>query len=192
MKRNCLMVVLLSFVGIMAVAPSLVAAHGAHAGKSQGTMGAGHFLVADTLDVEFSFFAFRRENGSVIGSFHHRTNDGLGVVDFKARVTCVAVDPVQKRAWVGGVITENNSSSPDYLQDNNKPGHDIWFRVLQGGDEPSDQGRSTFIGFEGAIASSTDYCAQRPWPDGNARTWPVTEGHILVHGPDGDADNDDN
>jgi hypothetical protein len=36
------------------------------------------------------------------------------------------------------------------------------------------------MGFVGAIESSEDYCAMQIWPDGNARTHPVTSGQITV------------
>jgi hypothetical protein len=177
MKRTFSMFLGLLIVTSVAMAP--VSAQNAGT-KSNAAVGAGHFLVADSLDVEFAFLAIEQKDGSVNGTFHHRTNDGLGVVDFQAKVTCLAVDSALGRAWVGGVITKNSSTSPDYTQPNQQPGHDIWFRVLEGDEAGNQVSRSTFIGFEGAIPSSAEYCATRPWPDNNARTWPVTQGHILV------------
>jgi len=169
------------FLLIAAVAIALTASvHAAKPESGNAAVGAGHFLVADTLDVQFVFIAVQHKDGHVTGAFHHRTNDGLGDVDFEAKVTCVSVDPLLGRAWVGGVITKNSSTSPDFMQPHQQPGHDIWFRVLEG-DEALNQGsRSTFIGFEGVIPSSAVYCATRPWPDDNARTWPVTQGHVIV------------
>jgi len=48
-------------------------------------------------------------------------------------------------------------------------------------DEPAGD-RSTFVGFEGAAGfiTSEAYCAGQPWPDANARTWPVVSGAITV------------
>jgi hypothetical protein len=43
-----------------------------------------------SLDVQFSFSAVHYRDGRVGGLFHDRTNDGLGVVDFDADVTCLA------------------------------------------------------------------------------------------------------
>jgi hypothetical protein len=171
----------LGFLLIAAVAIALTASvHAAKPAASNAAVGAGHFLVADSLDVEFVFFAVRHPNGSLSGAFHHKTNDGLGNVEFEAKVTCLSVDPILGHAWVGGVITKNSSTSPEFMQPNQQPGHDIWFRVLEG-DESLNQGsRSTFIGFEGSIPSSAAYCAAQPWPDNNARTWPVTQGQIIV------------
>jgi hypothetical protein len=177
MKRTFSMLFGLLFVTAVAMAPA--SAHNTGP-KFNAAIGAGHFLVADSLDVEFAFFAIEHKDGRVTGAFHHRTNDGLGLVDFEARVTCLAVDSELGRAWVGGVIIKNSSTSPDYTQPNQQPGHDIWFRVLEGDEDANQGSRSTFIGFEGAIPSSAEYCATRPWPDNNARTWPVTQGHIVV------------
>lgn len=142
--------------------------------------GGGHYLVAASLDVQFAFSAVQYADGRVAGAFHDITNDGLGLVDFDADVTCLAVDPELGRAWIGGVITANRSTSPDFTDAVHQPGHDIWFRVLDSGREERRQDRRTFDGFEGAIPSSAVYCATRPWPPDNARTWPVTRGNITV------------
>jgi hypothetical protein len=49
-------------------------------------------------------------------------------------------------------------------------------------DSPPD--RSTFVGFENTpdIPTSAFYCALRPWPADDARTWPQTAGNIQVRG----------
>src|SRR5579864_4172663 len=60
--------------------------------------GGGHYLVAASLDVQFAFSAVQYADGSVAGAFHDITNDGLGLVDFDADVTCLAVDPELGRA----------------------------------------------------------------------------------------------
>jgi len=150
------------------------------ANSLSAAVGAGHFLVAGSLDVEFTFFAFQQLDGSVWGAFHDKTNDGQGNVEFFATVTCLAVDPVDGRAWVGGKIDANLSTSPDFIGGVFEPGHDIWFRVLDNDSGDGQPNRSTFMGFEGAIPSSAAYCALRPWAANNARTWPVTKGNIVV------------
>lgn len=142
--------------------------------------GGGHYLVAGVLDVQFAFVAVQHQDGSISGQFHHHTNDGLGNVEFFATVTCLAVDVTQGRAWIGGRITENLSTSPDFMGGVYDPGHDIWFRVLDSGSGDAKENRTTFMGFEGAIPSSAAYCASQPWAPGNARTWPVTAGNINV------------
>jgi hypothetical protein len=93
------------------------------------------------------------------------------------------VDAVNRRAWIGGVITKNLSEHPSFQAPRNEPGRDIWFRVLDSGEGAgADPDRTTFVGFEGdaGIITSAEYCAVQPWPDGNARTWPVTAGNIQV------------
>lgn len=144
--------------------------------------GGGHYLIGGALDVQFAFAAIQHADGTYSGVFHHSTADETGKVDFDARVTCLAVDKELGRAWIGGVIVANRSTSPDFQRDIHQPGRDIWFRVLDGGKgKDNQQSRTTFIGFEGVIPSSAAYCAGRPWPDGNARTWPVNQGTVNVH-----------
>jgi hypothetical protein len=72
-----------------------------------------------------------------------------------------------------GVLTKVSSTDPEVGL---FAGDDAWFRVL---DSP-DGDRSTSMGFVGVIESSEAYCAMQIWPDGNARTHPVTEGQIKV------------
>jgi hypothetical protein len=164
---------------LVAAAPAVLSAGATRDRVANIALGAGHYLVAGSLDVVFAFAAVSDDEGHAGGAFHVRTNDGLGSVEFHARVTCLAVDKADGRAWIGGVILTNLSTSPDFTGGVYEPGHDIWFRVLDG-DGAGAGDRSTFVGFEGAIPSSAAYCASQPWPADNARTWPVTHGHILV------------
>ena len=145
--------------------------------------GNGVFSVAG-LNVQFDAYVVRGGDGIARGTFHQRTDEGGGVlIDFDAEVTCLAVDPVNHRAWLGGIVTRNGSTDPDYTTDINQPGRDIWFRVLDSGNGPQAGDRSTFLGFEGSAGfpTSAAYCAGQPWPADNARTWPVTSGGIQVH-----------
>jgi len=140
--------------------------------------GEGHYDILG-LDVEFSFEAEQHVGDRAKGEFRVRADEGGGLfVDFLGKVTCLAVDPVNHRAWIGGIVIRNRSTDPDLLTKIHRPGRDIWFRVLDMGDAD----RSTFVGFQGAAGfeTSADYCAGRPWPDDNARTWPVTTGGITV------------
>jgi hypothetical protein len=103
-------------------------------------------------------------------------------IDFHASVTCLSVDLENGRAWIGGVITQNNSTDPDFQGDIYQPGQDIWFRVLDSGNGQNAPGdRTTFVGFKGSAGFDTSaaYCAGRPWPADNARTWEVT-GNVQV------------
>lgn len=159
-------------------------ASGEH-GTTTSATGGGWYDLNNLFQIQFAFSAIQKADGSVMGRFHHRTDTGAGTFDIHASVTCLAVDPDRRRAWIGGVITRNNSTDPFYQQAIYQPGHDAWFRVVdygEGNDAPAD--RSTFIGFENTpgIPTSEAYCALRPWPVNDARTWPQTAGNIQVRG----------
>jgi hypothetical protein len=136
--------------------------------------GGGWFLYADTIPMQFGFAAVSNADGSATGSFHHFYADGGFTYDFWGSVTCVTFDAANHRAWVGGVLTKVRSTDPEVGV---APGDDAWFRVL---DSP-DGDRSTAMGFVGSFPSSAAYCAAQPWPEGNARTHPVTQGQISIH-----------
>ena len=143
-------------------------------GVSQSVTGGGQFVHPDFGTVTFAFSAQRLADGSVIGRFEQH-QPAFGVT-YKGDVTCFAVDAVNHRAWIGGVLTQSNDPDPVALV-----GKDAWFRVLDlaGGDLD----RSTFLGFEGGggIITSAEYCAKQIWPDDNARTWPVEQGDVTIH-----------
>jgi hypothetical protein len=168
----------------LAVAFSLVAAAAILAGTvvaSEGTSaaatGGGHFLYAGFLDVEFGFGAVANADGSAQGSFHQSyTLDGLAT-SYWGTVTCLSVDTVNRRAWIGGVLTKVESDDPT---DTRQPGEDVWFRVLDNEQGQGDADRSTVFGFVPLFESSAAYCAGRPWPADNARTWPVIAGNISI------------
>jgi hypothetical protein len=147
--------------------------------------GGGHYLLAGVYDVRFSFSARQRADGSAEGEFRQVTEFENGTVDVSGDVTCLGLDPINHRAWIGGVVKRNSSTSPDYIDPITEPGEDVWFRVVdygEGGEAVPD--RSTFLGFAGAAGffTSAAYCAGKPWPADDARTHPVTEGNIQVHG----------
>lgn len=138
--------------------------------------GGGQFVHPDFGVVTFSFVAIRHADGRVTGRFQqHQTFFGF---TYKGDVTCFAVDPVNHRAWIGGVLTESND--PDPLTE---VGDDAWFRVLDLGDQGAEPDRSTFLGFEGGagITTSDEYCRVKLWAPDNARTWPVVHGNIVIH-----------
>lgn len=151
-------------------------------GGGPSTTGGGHYLLLDSLDTRFAFSAVNGGAGPS-GRFHQKLTFQGFAVEFHGEVTCVTTDPANSRAWVGGVITANNSAHPSFQAERHQPGHDVWFRVLDSGEGASAApDRTTFLGFEGdaGFATSAAYCAGQPWPDDNARTWPVTEGNIQV------------
>jgi hypothetical protein len=89
------------------------------------------------------------------------------------------VDEVNHRAWFGGVLTQTNDPAPI-----TEIGDDAWFRVLDTGKSSVEPDRSTFLGFEQpppGIVTSEEYCQLQIWPEGNARTWPVASGNIVIH-----------
>src|ERR1700757_4736181 len=95
--------------GILCMIPAVIAALPSSSNIEISASGGGHYLVGGSLDVQFAFSAVQFRDGHVAGSFHDRANDGLGLVDFDADVTCLAIDPDLGRAWIGGVITANRS-----------------------------------------------------------------------------------
>jgi hypothetical protein len=143
--------------------------------------GGGQFVHPTFGTVSFSFVARRHADGRVTGRFMQDQHD-LGLV-YKGVVTCFAVDPVNHRAWIGGVLTESNDTDPE--NPFARVDDDAWFRVLDLGKGKVEPDRSTFLGFNqvGAVPpfdTSENYCAGRPWPEGNARTWPVVRGDIKI------------
>ena len=141
---------------------------GGNVGRIAAT-GGGKYLLQGVVEVQFAFSSIQHADEKAMGRFHQKFDNGGLVVDFAGEVTCMAVDPVMHRAWIGGVITRNASTDPTLTGEIFQPGHDVWFRVVDYGEGSS------------AIKSSAQYCAEKPWPEGDARTWPVVEGNIQVH-----------
>ena len=100
-----------------------------------------------------------------MGNFHHWTESEGVTVDLRAEVTCVGIDPVLRRAWIGGVITENRSTDPDHQLTIHQPGQDIWFRMQDNGEGPDVPDRVTFTGFKGSggVITSAEYCERKLW-----------------------------
>lgn len=133
--------------------------------------------------LEFAYFATQRRDGSGLGAFRYRWESASGITDIRGRVTCVSFDAALGRAWIGGIITQNNSTNPAVQTAIHQPGRDAWFRVVDNGEGPhATPDRTTVIGFEGAagIATSAQYCSTRPWAANDANTWEVIEGNIQV------------
>lgn len=159
-----------------------VQANDGNHGVVVSTTGGGHYLIGGSLDVSFSFSAKQKADGSANGQFRQSVVLSDQLIEFHGSVTCVTVDSVNHRAWIGGVVTKNNSEHPSFTTDIHQPGRDVWFRVLDSGEGKGDPDRSTFLGFEGGggIITSQEYCDIAIWPDDNARTSPVTQGNIQV------------
>lgn len=151
----------------------------------------GEGVVNVGVPMDFSMNALLRADGSATGEGFHHAVVATGIIEFRTRVTCVAIDPVNNRAWIGGVITANNSTDPLRMQPRNEVGRDIWWRVVDYGNGLSGTvDRSTFVGFTGdaGIQTSAEYCTVRPWPGPNdvppqpvdARTGPLLSGNLSV------------
>jgi len=162
----------------------------------QGTGGGGYVLPLAGIDLPgtFAFSAIQFADGRAQGQLRF-TLDVFGLADlgladgqavFHGEVTCVSHDPENNRLWVGGVVTRNASTQPDFAADPvAQVGDDIWFRVVDYGEGASAEqpDRITFTGFEGGagIFTSEEYCATQPWPDDDARTNAVVSGNVQVH-----------
>ncbi|HSA57979.1 MAG TPA: hypothetical protein VLE53_19860 [Gemmatimonadaceae bacterium] len=147
-------------------------------GLGQSQLPAGFSL----LDYEFNATQFA--NGRANGEFRIFWASGLGTNDYRGTVTCVSVDPVNHRAWIGGVVTQNNSTHPTGGEARKQVGRDIWFRVVDYGEgSASLPDRTTVAGFEGdaGIITSAEYCQTQPWAAGDVNTWPRVAGNIQVH-----------
>ena len=165
---------LISLVAAVAMLAGTVAASD---GPSAAATGGGHFLFSGTLDVQFGFSAVAEADGSAHGSFHQSYTQAGLTTTYWGTVTCLSVDDVNHRAWIGGVLTKVDSDDPAVTR---QPGEDVWFRVLDNGQGQDDADRSTVFGFVPLFESSAAYCAGRPWPADNARTWPVIAGNISI------------
>ena len=144
-------------------------------GVQEMVTGGGQFVHPDFGAVTLAFTAVRHQDGTVSGRFlQHQPFFGFS---YAGDVTCFAVDEVNHRAWIGGVLTQTNDPDPI-----TEIGDDAWFRVLDTG-QGAEPDRSTFLGFEQpppGIVTSEEYCELQIWPDGNARTWPVESGNIVI------------
>jgi hypothetical protein len=127
------------------------------------------------LEAQFGFLALTSADGEAFGTFRHRGVFQGQTFDFTGRVTCLSTDPVNNRAWIGGVITKNRSTHPALTTPIHQVGRDIWFRVVDYGSIHSAvPDRTTFVGFESpTIPSSAFYCETMPWPPNDERTWEV-------------------
>jgi hypothetical protein len=146
--------------------------------------GGGHYLLGGAFPGTFAFTAIQTSSdGSAKGQLRHTLDFNGELIEFHGVVTCLTVDPVNHRAWIGGVVTRNKSVAQPYASEARfQPGQDIWFRVLDNGRAHADPDRTTFTGFAGDAGFDTSlaYCAGMPWPADDARTHPVTAGDIHI------------
>ena len=162
---------------------SLNASEGVQYSASGGGI-VGFSAIAGATDGHFTFNASVSGDGKVHGRFHQRrSREGL-VVEFSGEVTCLTIDPVRKRARIGGVITENKSTDPAFLTENHQVGDDVWFRVQEGGEGNGAVDASTTYGFKPTLVNtSAEYCALpfEGLPAWNpASIFPLVAGNIQV------------
>jgi len=140
-------------------APSLAVNQGVEYSVTGG--GVVDFTTAGVGVGFFSFNAIQKADGSVTGRFHQRRETGATVVDFSGIVTCVTIDAGLGRARIGGVVTENRSTNPNFLTENHEVGDDVWFRVEDNGEGRNDApDASTSYGFKPTLVNtSAEYCA---------------------------------
>lgn len=156
-----------------------------HAGATATTTGGGDFFVTigDGFQGEFSVGVVQEDaSGAATGEFRYSLVAFGALLEFHGRATCMTVDPELGRAWIGGVITRNNSTHPSWMTEVHEPGRDIWFRVADNGEgEGAEVDRTTFVGFEGGrgIITSAEYCEARFW-DEESEPWAVVNGDLQV------------
>jgi hypothetical protein len=155
-----------------------------HFGRGLGGYAFGAGTTNIGVDVSFVFSAIKVGSRGV-GALHFKTAIDGQAIEFLGKVTCLAIDRVNNRAWVGGVVLKNGSTHPGFTTAIHQPGRDIWFRVVDyGAGTAPVADRTTFVGFEGGagIITSEEYCAVKPWPDEppDARTNAILSGNITV------------
>lgn len=157
-----------------------------HAGATATATGGGDFFVSlgDGFQGKFAFSTVQKDaSGAADGAFHYSlVFVGGETLEFFGRATCMTVDTERGRAWIGGVITRNNSTHPGWRTDVHEPGRDIWFRVVDNGEgQGAEVDRTTFVGFEGGrgIITSEEYCEVRFW-DEESEPWAVINGNLQV------------
>jgi hypothetical protein len=160
-------------------------------GVSAIVSGAGHFIDIQNPDItwKFTLTALQRDpSGEADGKYHFSGSlDGLAI-EFRARVTCMIADPETGRAWIGGVVTDNNSEFPSFRDGAIfQVGQPTWMRVADYGEgenapEPDRTTRIFFTG-SGGFQSAEEFCVSGFWPivDGVQRiTSTLLNGHIQV------------
>ena len=135
--------------------------------------------------VEFNFSAVQRTgSGDADGNFHFASSPEGKALDIHGYITCMTTDPANPgRAWMGGVITKNESEHPTFVGDTKEVGDDAWFRVVDYGEGGSAQpDRTTNIFFEptGNFHSAREFCDSLLWFPDDRVTNPLLDGNIQV------------
>ena len=170
-----------------APAPLALTAHAS--GATARASGGGHFFgqFFFGVPVQFAFTAIQRDpaTGAADGRYHFSsTVDGLAI-EIHGRITCMTVDPDNPgRAWMGGVITKNESAHPLYTGPTSQVGRDSWFRVVDYGEgvnaSQADRASLVFVEPTGGFASARAFCDARLWFPEDRITNPLLSGNIQV------------
>jgi hypothetical protein len=158
-------------------------------GATTMASGGGHFFgqAFPGVPVQFAFTAIQRNatTGEADGRYHFSSVVGGLAIEIHGRITCLTVDPANPgRAWMGGVITQNESEHPLYTGATSQVGRDSWFRVVDYGEgsNASQPDRSTLVFVEptGGFTSARAFCDSKLWFPDDRLTNPVVSGNIQV------------
>lgn len=151
--------------------------------------GGGHFFgqFFFGVPVQFAFTAIQRDpnTGEADGRYHFSSTVNGQAIEVHGRITCMTVDPENPgRAWMGGVITKNESEHPLYTGPTSQVGRDSWFRVVDYGEgadaSQPDRASLVFVEPTGGFTSARDFCAARLWFPEDRITNPLLSGNIQV------------
>jgi hypothetical protein len=158
-------------------------------GVTARASGGGHFSGQFFPGVpgRLAFTAIQRDptTGEADGRYHFSVSDDGLAVRIRGRITCMTVDPENPgRAWIGGVITKNESEHPLYTGPTSEVGRESWFRVVDYGEgaNASQPDRASFIFVEptGGFTSARAFCDARLWFPEDRLTNPMLTGNIQV------------
>jgi hypothetical protein len=157
-------------------------------GTKVSASGGGHFLgqFFFGVPVQFGFTAVQRDaSGDADGSYHFSAAVNGQAIEIHGRITCMTTDPANpNRAWMGGVITKNESEHPLFTGPTSQVGRDSWFRVVDYGEgtNASQPDRATFVFVEptGGFTSARAFCDSRLWFPEDRVTNPLLHGNIQV------------
>lgn len=158
-------------------------------GVTATASGGGHFHnPAFGVDVQFAFTAVQLDHsGAATGTYHFTATSLTGLaIDVRGRISCMTTDPTNPgRAWMGGLITKNESEHPVFTGETSRVGRDGWFRVVDYGEgsNAAQPDRATMIFFEpaGGFTNAADFCDSQLWFAGDRLTNPLLNGAVQVN-----------
>ncbi len=130
--------------------------------KKVAGMTFGRGIAKGPADMTFKFNVTVYEDASVDGTFSYSANSAAGTLDIEADVVCATLDNDAGRAWVGGKVTRNGSTDPQF---SGQPGTEIWMRALDRNAQQMQPLVSGPLMAAGTIKNASDYCSKKPWSD---------------------------